>query len=141
MSVQIGEMQVYQQIGEAGFTDLIARFYSKVRQDDVIGPMYPPDDWENAQRRLRMFLIQRFGGPQTYSEQRGHPRLRLRHAPFPITERAAGRWLELMNQAMQEALEAGTITRQAAEVLWPFFESTARFMINRSGDPSSDATG
>ena len=134
MSVKIGEMQVYARIGEAGFSDLISRFYAKVRQDDLVGPMYPRNDWENAQRRLRMFLIQRFGGPETYGGERGHPRLRARHASFRIDRQAAGRWLGLMQQAMQESLEAGAITPDAAEVLWPFFVSSAEFMINRPSE-------
>lgn len=127
-------MTLYDQIGEAGFADLIARFYAKVRADDLIGPMYPPDDWDSAERRLRLFLIQRFGGPAAYSAERGHPRLRGRHLPFPIDRAAAERWLTLMNRAMQESLAAGAMTREAAEVLWPFLVNTARFMINRGPD-------
>ena len=124
-------MTVYEQIGDAGFTDLIGRFYTKVRADDTIGPMYPPDDWEQAERRLRGFLIQRFGGPTTYSDDRGHPRLRMRHAPFPINQAAAERWLTLMNQSMQDALAANAITEEVAAELWPYFVETARSMINR----------
>ena len=82
---------VYERIGEAGFADLVGRFYAKVRGDDLIGPMYPPGDWDAAERRLRMFLVQRFGGPSTYTDERGHPRLRMRHAPFPIDRAAAER--------------------------------------------------
>ena len=128
----IDDRRVFEQIGEAGFTDLIHRFYARVRTDDLISPMYPDEDWDGAEWRLRMFLIQRFGGPMTYSEQRGHPRLRMRHDPFPIDQPAAERWLTLMNASMQESLAAGTITKEAAEVLWPFFVGTARFMMNRS---------
>lgn len=127
----IDDRKVFELIGEAGFTDLIGRFYAKVRDDDLIGPMYPPDDWEAAEARLRMFLIQRFGGPMTYSQQRGHPRLRMRHDPFPIDQPAAERWLALMNQSMKECLSAGTVNREAAGMLWPFFVGTATFMINR----------
>lgn len=127
----IDDRRVYELVGEAGFSDLIGRFYARVREDDLIGPMYPEDDWENAERRLRLFLIQRFGGPMTYSEERGHPRLRMRHSPFPIDQPAAERWLELMNQSMQECLAAGTVSREAADMLWPFFVNTAAFMVNR----------
>lgn len=130
----IDDRKVFEQIGEAGFTDLIGRFYAKVRQDDLIGPMYPEGDWENAERRLRLFLIQRFGGPMTYSEQRGHPRLRMRHDPFPIDQAAAERWLTLMQASLKESVAAGTVTREAADMLWPFFVGTARFMINREGE-------
>ena len=127
----IDDRRVFGLIGEAGFTDLIARFYAKVRVDDLIGPLYPPDDWENAERRLRMFLIQRFGGPDTYSQERGHPRLRGRHLPFPIDKAAADRWLALMNQSLKECQAAGTVTQEAAKMLWPFFVNTAMFMMNR----------
>ena len=132
MSVKIGEMSVYAQIGEAGFTDLVHRFYVKVRGDGLISPMYPPDDWAGSERRLRLFLIQRFGGPQTYSDERGHPMLRGRHVGFPIDQTAAGRWLSLMKEALAESQAAGALTPQAAEVLWPFFVGGAEFMINRS---------
>ncbi len=131
MSVKIGEQSVYQQVGEAGFTELVSRFYQKVRVDEVVGAMYPPDDWAGSERRLRLFLIQRFGGPQAYSDERGHPQLRGRHLGFPITPHAAERWLTLMNQAMTESLAAGALTREAAEVLWPFFVDGAAFMVNR----------
>jgi hemoglobin len=131
MSVSIGEHRLYERIGEAGFTDLVARFYARVRGDDILGPMYPEADFDGAERRLRLFLIQRFGGPHTYDAERGHPRLRARHNPFPIDRPAAERWLLLMNQAMQEAIDARTIDRPAADILWPFFVQTASFMINR----------
>ena len=131
MSATIGEMSVYAQIGEAGFTDLVRRFYARVRGDALISPMYPTGDWEGSERRLRLFLIQRFGGPQTYSEERGHPMLRGRHVGFPIDKTAAGRWLSLMKEALAESIAAGTVTPQAAEVLWPFFEGGAEYMINR----------
>ena len=125
MSVSIGEHNLYDRIGEAGFTDLVARFYARVRTDDILRPMYPEADFDGAERRLRLFLIQRFGGPQTYSEERGHPRLRGRHMPFTIGQDAAERWLTLMNQAMAESLAAGALTRDAADLLWPFFVNTA----------------
>ena len=124
-------MSVYDRIGEAGLADLVGGFYARVRDDDLIGPMYPPGDWEQAERRLRMFLVQRFGGPSTYSDERGHPRLRMRHAPFPIDQSAAERWLTLMNQSMQESLAAGAITQDVAAELWPYFVDTARFMMNQ----------
>ena len=127
----IDDGRIFAEIGGAGFTDLVARFYAKVRADDLIGPMYPADDWANAEWRLRMFLIQRFGGPQAYSEQRGHPRLRLRHAPFPITRAAAQRWLTLMGHSLQESVDAGTVAVEAAEVLWSFLRNTAAAMVNQ----------
>jgi hemoglobin len=88
--------------------------------------MYPKEDLDEARARLRDFLIQRFGGPTTYSQQRGHPRLRMRHAPFAVTERARHRWVELMEQAMAEVkLPEGVIPALHKYVL-----DTATFMIN-----------
>lgn len=127
MSDPVGS--VYERIGESGITDLVRRFYSKVREDDVIGPLYPPGDWEHAERRLRLFLIQRFGGPATYSEERGHPRLRMRHAPFAIDQAAAEQWLELMRDSLRET---DLVPPDVAQEMWPYFVNTAMFMVNRS---------
>ena len=82
------ELEVYSMIGMEGFTRLVAAFYRQVPQDDILGPMYPTTDLLGAEQRLRDFLIGRFGGPQTYIEQRGHPRLRARHSPFHINQAA-----------------------------------------------------
>src|SRR6266700_1721994 len=82
-------------IGTEGFTRLVAAFYRQVPQDDLLGPMYPATDLPGAEQRLRDFLIGRFGGPQTYIEQRGHPRLRARHSPFHINQAARDRWVRL----------------------------------------------
>ena len=120
--------QVYATLGDDGFTALVAAFYRRVRADDVIGPLYPPDDWANAEWRLRQFVIQRFGGPTTYSEQRGHPRLRMRHSPFAIGRAEAERWLQLMAAAMQEH----GVAEEVAAVLWPYFVQTASAMVNRA---------
>jgi hemoglobin len=121
------DTQVYGIIGEEGFARLVAAFYRRVRGDDILKPMYPPEDLAGAEQRLREFLIQRFGGPQTYSESRGHPRLRMRHSPFVIDQRARDRWITLMEAALAETgLDAG-----AARMLRKFFHDTATFMINR----------
>ena len=121
------ELQVFQEIGEAGFARLVRAFYAQVPGDDVLGPMYPKEDMAGAEARLRDFLVGRFGGPMRYVEQRGHPRLRARHAPFPIDQRARDRWMELMTNALNEtALPAGSDA-----VLRAFFDATATFMINR----------
>src|SRR6185503_12766888 len=96
------DTQVYGIIGEAGFTRLVAAFYRRVATDDILRPMYPEHDLVGAELRLRDFLIQRFGGPMTYSEQRGHPRLGMRHAPFAIDQRGRDRWVELMEAALAE---------------------------------------
>src|SRR2546430_9195528 len=99
---KIPEDQIYTTVGEEGFTRLIAAFYRRVRRDDLLAPLYPQEDFAGAEERLRLFLIQRFGGPTTYSDQRGHPRLRMRHAPFPVTQTARDRWIELMEAAIGE---------------------------------------
>jgi len=119
--------QVYDAIGDAGFTRLVRAFYAQVPADPILGPMYPPDDLGGAEQRLRDFLIGRFGGPPRYIEQRGHPRLRMRHAPFAINEAARNRWVMLMDRALAEA----RLPEDSHAVLREFFHSTATFMINR----------
>lgn len=120
------DAEIYQAIGEDGFTRLVAAFYRHVPGDDILGPMYPPDDLEGAEQRLRDFLIGRFGGPQRYIEQRGHPRLRMRHAPFAIDGDARNRWVELMSRALDET----QLPREVELALRPFFEGVATMMIN-----------
>src|SRR5689334_6332800 len=82
------ELEIYGVIGENGFARLVRAFYAQVPADEILGPMYPPDDLPGAEMRLREFLIGRFGGPERYIAQRGHPRLRARHAPFQIDQTA-----------------------------------------------------
>ena len=95
---------VWSQIGGTEtFERIVRSFYRGVREDPVLAPMYPDADWEGAIRRLRMFLEQYWGGPTTYSEERGHPRLRMRHAPFHINPDARDRWLAHMHAALDEA--------------------------------------
>lgn len=122
------DTQVYSVIGEDGFTRLVAAFYRRVPADDILGPMYPKHDLPAAELRLRNFLIQRFGGPDHYSQQRGHPRLRMRHAPFAITQAGRDRWIELMESALDEA----NLSPQAIPALRRFFHEAATFMINRA---------
>jgi hemoglobin len=121
------EAAVYGAIGEEGFARLVAAFYRKVPQDDILGPMYPPEDLEGAEQRLRDFLIGRFGGPPRYIEQRGHPRLRMRHMPFAVNQAARDRWMNLMTNAVHEA----ALPSDAAALLLEFFGAMATFMINR----------
>lgn len=118
-------------VGEEGFTRLVRAFYAQVPSDDILGPMYPAHDLAGAQERLRLFLLFRFGGPETYIEQRGHPRLRLRHAPFPLDVRAAERWLSLMNNALQLAALPEAVDTE----LRKFFRDTAYFLINSGAAP------
>ena len=126
--MQIDEAKLYEQIGEEGFARLVRAFYAQVPSDDILGAMYPADDLTGAEQRLRDFLVGRFGGPDRYIQQRGHPRLRQRHAPFVVDRRARDRWIELMNRALDDAaLPAG-----ATQILRAFFDEAATFMINRN---------
>ena len=122
------EINVYELIGEEGFTRLVGAFYRQVPHDDILGRMYPAHELEAAEQRLRDFLIYRFGGPQRYIEQRGHPRLRARHLPFRIDQTARDRWMKLMNHSFVEA----ALPREAEMVLRDFFEQMATFMINQA---------
>ena len=124
------EHEVYAAIGNEGFERLIAAFYKQIPQDDILGPMYRGRDLAGAEERLRGFLIYRFGGPQTYIEKRGHPRLRMRHVPFVIDQAARNRWMQLMRAALVET----NLPPEPAAVLLRFFESTATAMINQLGD-------
>jgi hemoglobin len=123
----ISDSDVYARLGEEGFDRLVEAFYDGVKDDDLLKPMYPADDMEGAKVRLRDFLIQRFGGPTRYSEQRGHPRLRMRHAPFPVDAAARDRWLKLMGEAMKSS----GVPEDVAPALWAYFVSTAQHMVNR----------
>ncbi|MCH2025145.1 MAG: globin [Verrucomicrobiales bacterium] len=120
--------EVYQQIGEEGLNNLVSAFYKRVKEDDLLSPMYPNDDWEGAQERLADFLIYRCGGSQKYIEERGHPRLRMRHMPFHIGTAERDRWLKLMGEAMDET----GVKPPASELLSEFFVQTADFMRNSS---------
>ena len=119
--------QIYDLIGEDGFRRLIRAFYSQVPGDDILGPMYPAEDLAGAEQRLADFLIFRFGGPPRYIEERGHPRLRMRHLPFAIGRAARDRWVANMDRAFEEA----QLPAEAAQVLRTFFAEIATFMINR----------
>jgi hemoglobin len=120
---------IFAAIGEEGFERLVAAFYRQVPGDDILGPMYPPEDLAGAEQRLRDFLVGRFGGPARYIEQRGHPRLRMRHAPFAIDVAARNRWVALMSRALDEA----QLPRDVELVLRPFFEGVATMMMNTRG--------
>nr|WP_144764276.1 globin [Curtobacterium sp. 9128] len=112
--------------GAPTFDRLVRRFYEGVQQDDVIWPMYPQDDLEGAIWRLSQFLQQYWGGPTTYSEERGHPRLRMRHMPFRITSEARERWLHHMRDAV-ESLQLAPLDE--AE-LWAYLDRAAHAMTN-----------
>ena len=123
----MNEDRIFSLVGEEGFTRLVAAFYRQVRTDDILGPMYPSHDLEGAEQRLRDFLIYRFGGPQRYIEQRGHPRLRARHIPFRVDQSARDRWMQLMNNAFAES----SLPAEAEQGLKEFLEQMSTFMINR----------
>ena len=120
------EAEIYAAVGEEGFSRLVGAFYGQVPGDDILGPMYPADDLPGAEQRLRDYLIYRFGGPPRYIEERGHPRLRARHIPFPINQAARDRWMQLMNNAFAQA----ALPADAETILRAFFEHMSSFMIN-----------
>ena len=121
------EHQVYAAVGQDGFARLTAAFYRQIPGDDILGPMYPAHDLAGAEIRLRDFLIYRFGGPGVYVEQRGHPKLRMRHVQFPIGDEARDRWIQLMTRALDET----AFPAEARAVLEPFFDHVATFLKNR----------
>jgi hemoglobin len=123
----VRDQDLFDRIGEEGFARLIHAFYAQVPADDILGSMYPKDDLAAAEERLRDFVIGRFGGPQRYIEQRGHPRLRMRHMPFVIDQAARDRWVALMDRALAQAALPDDVT----ETLREFFHGTATFMKNR----------
>lgn len=121
------EQRVAEEVGAAGLDAMVAGFYRRVRKDELIGRMYPDDDWEGSEERLRLFLRFRLLGEQEYTLRRGHPRLRGRHMPFAIGEAERDRWLQLMAAAMDEV----EVTGQVREDLDAFFFQVADFMRNR----------
>lgn len=123
------DQDIYSAIGEDGFTRLIAAFYRQVPGDEILGPMYPRHDLAGAEQRLRDFLVGRFGGPQRYIEQRGHPRLRMRHVPFAVNAAARERWLALMTNALDEV----KLPADVDALLREFFHSVSAMLVNRPG--------
>jgi hemoglobin len=115
--------------GEETFRKLVDRFYEGVATDLALRALYPEDDLGPASDRLRMFLIQYWGGPTTYSEQRGHPRLRMRHAPFAVNSAARDAWLRHMGAALQ-SLE---LPPQYEQVIWDYLVRAADSMRNVPG--------
>lgn len=113
-------------IGEAGIAQVVAGFYRRVPDDEILGPMYPPHDLAEAEARLRDFLIYRFGGPDRYLHQRGHPRLRMRHAPFAVSQAARDRWVTLMDQALLEA----ELPTSIVAIMQEFLHQTATMLMN-----------
>ena len=121
--------EVLKQIGEEGINELVSAFYRRVKSDNILGPLYPKNDWEGAEQRLADFLVYRCGGSDKYIKERGHPRLRMRHIQFTIGEKERDRWISLMREAIQER----KIENPAADLLSGFFIQTADFMRNVEG--------
>jgi hemoglobin len=109
---------------------IVARFYEGVATDEVLRPIYPEDDLGPAEERFAMFLEQYWGGPTTYSEQRGHPRLRMRHAPFAVTLEARDHWLTHFRAALDDA----ALTPEQDAQFWEYVTHAAQFMVNTMED-------
>ncbi|MEI6671589.1 MAG: globin [Actinomycetes bacterium] len=113
--------------GEKFFTELVSLFYAQVATDPILRPMYPDDDLQAAARRLQLFLEQYWGGPTTYGEERGHPRLRMRHAQFPINEAAKDAWM----RCMMAAVENIEIKEPERSELVQYLEMAANSLVNK----------
>lgn len=119
-------MSIYEALGEEKIKQIVSLFYEHVANDEVIRPMYPKD-LAPAENRLYLFLIQVFGGPTTYSEKRGHPRLRRRHFPYPIDMDASDRWLKYMSEAVAQIEMSDELRTQVMS----YFGRAALWMINK----------
>jgi hemoglobin len=115
--------------GDETFRLLVHRFYAGVAQDPELRPLYPEQDLSGAEERLRLFLMQYWGGPTTYSEQRGHPRLRMRHHPFVIRLTERDLWLK----HMRAALDSLELDPEFKDPLWSYLERAAHSMVNAPG--------
>ncbi|NOX84522.1 MAG: hypothetical protein GXO86_00925 [Chlorobi bacterium] len=120
-------MQVtwYDRIGKEKIRKLIRDFYAEIKNDEVLSPMYK-GDFEEAEERLYLFMVQYLGGPDLYNRQRGHPRLKMRHADFLIDEKAKMHWLA----NMKNALDRSDIGEEEKDFLWSYFQQTASFLKN-----------
>ncbi|MGW8380261.1 globin [Streptomyces sp. ODS28] len=130
MEIPRGSLQsqtFYEQVGgEETFRRLVRRFYEGVAEDPLLRPMYPEEDLGPAEERLALFLMQYWGGPRTYSDNRGHPRLRMRHAPFKVDRAAHDAWLRHMRVAVEELELAPELEKQ----LWDYLVYAAASMVN-----------
>lgn len=126
----LSEETFFEQVGgEPTFRRLVHRFYQGVAEDELLRPMYPEEDLGPAEERFALFLMQYWGGPRTYSEQRGHPRLRMRHVPFKVDRAAHDAWLKHMRVALDELGLPADAERQ----LWDYLTYAAASMINTEG--------
>ncbi|WP_308294428.1 globin [Streptomyces sp. XM4193] len=133
MEIPRGSLQqqtFFEQVGgEETFRRLVRVFYEGVAEDPLLRPMYPEEDLGPAEERLALFLMQYWGGPRTYSDERGHPRLRMRHAPFTVDQAAHDAWLRHMRAAVDSLELAPELEQQ----LWNYMVYAARSMINAPG--------
>ena len=121
------ERSFYEAVGgEETFHRIVARFYAEVAKDELLRPLYPGVDLGPAEEKLRLFLMQYWGGPHTYSDQRGHPRLRMRHAPFVIGPMQRDAWLRCMKIAVDEA----GLPEPQRKQLWEYLEMAAHSLMN-----------
>jgi hemoglobin len=117
----------YEEIGgEETIRAIVHRFYEGVAEDPALRPMYPEADLGPAEERFALFLMQYWGGPTTYSDERGHPRLRMRHAPFEVTPSSAARWLH----HFRAGLDAVALTPEQDAQFWDYVTHAAQFMVN-----------
>ena len=123
--------------GRDTFVALVRRFYEGVRGDAPLRALDPEEDLAAAEVRFRMFLEQYWGGPTTYSEQRGHPRLRMRHGPFAVTPDARDRWL----RHMRDAIDSLDLTEAQEHELWTYMERAAHSMVNTFDAPAGPSPG
>ena len=112
--------------GAATFHTIVGRFYELVRDDEILRPLYPEDDLDGAEERLRMFFEQYWGGPRTYSDQRGHPRLRMRHGPFKVGPIERDAWLRCMRVAVDES----GLDDAHRDQIWQYMTYAAASMVN-----------
>mgnify|MGYP000037945233 CR=1 FL=1 len=118
----------YEEVGgEPFFNDFVSQFYGRAATNPILRPMYPEKDMQGAALRLKMFLEQYWGGPSTYQENRGHPRLRMRHAEFPITQAARDAWLNAMHQAVNGVEMDAALKAE----LWIYLEMAANSLVNQ----------
>lgn len=122
--------------GHPTFDKIVSRFYQLVREDEILRPLYPEDDFEGAEHRLRMFLEQYWGGPRTYSDQRGHPRLRMRHVPYRIGFIERDAWLRCMRTAVAE-VDSATLDDAHRRELLDYLEMAAEAMVNAPSERPS----
>jgi len=127
---EIEPLSFYDEVGgHDTFRDLVARFYELVAVDPIVRPLYPEEDLGPAEVRFRMFLEQYWGGPRTYSDQRGHPRLRMRHMPFVIGARERDAWLRCMHQAV-DSIGADRLDEAHRRALLHYLDSAAHSLVN-----------